>query len=672
MAGRIAEAAAPLEKAVTLDPNYADAWNNLGIVRRAVGDFPAARTALERAAALKPGFAPTHNALGSVLKAMGDRDGALAAFRRAVEFKPDYAEALTNLGLALLDEGRAADALSPLLKAAELAPARGEVWLNLGLAQRGCGKAKEAIASFQRAVAATPALAPAWNALGSALAKEDDHRNASEAFQRAAALEPRDATILSNYGLSLSKAGRDADALAVLERAVAADPKNGDALFNRGVVRQQLGDFAGAFADWKATIAVDPDNRDARSNLIFSMQYEDAVTGEDLLRAARDYDRIHGHPRERFTGWPNPREPERRLRVGYVSPDFREHSVAHYVEPLFAAHDRSAVELFAYAQVERPDAVTRRIQALVENWRATSGVDALSVARQIHADGIDILVDLAGHSAKNRLAVFALKPSPIQATWLGFPGTTGLSAIDYRLTDVVADPPGAEADSSEAIWRLPRGFHCWRPPVADIPPARDGASPVFGSFNNIQKLSPATIALWARILRRVPEARLVLKSHWLSRPVAAEGIRRAFADAGITPARLELSAFVPDVGSHLAAYRQIDVALDPFPYNGTTTTLEALWMGVPVIALRGERHAARVGASLLTQFGAVEWIAETQDAYVETVVALISDRTRLAEGRRALRARLTASPVCDRAVFARDLESAYRAMWRRWCGVGAP
>lgn len=668
LAGRLPEAAQALERAVATDPSYADAWNNLGIVRRAMGDLAGARDALSRGVQLKPDFAPAFNALGGVLGALGEAEAARTAFRRAIALNPDYAEALTNLGLSLLDAGQPAEAMAPFTKAAELVPARGEVWLNLGLAQRGCLRANEAIASFRRAVAASPDLAPAWNALGSALAKEENHQSASEAFGRAAALEPRSADILSNLGLSLSKIGRGDEALATLERAIALDPRHGEALFNRGVVRQQLGDFDGASADWRAALAAEPGNRDARSNLIFSMQYDDAVDGAALRAAAEEYDRIHGHPAERFTHWANVRDPARRLRIGYVSPDFREHSVAHYIEPLLAAHDPAAVEVFAYAEVARPDAVTKRLQALVPNWRFINGIDSLPAAQLVRDDGIDILVDLAGHSANNRLAVLALAAAPIQATWLGFPGTTGLAAICYRLTDDVADPPGSESQSSEALVRLPRGFHCWRPPVAELPVARRaGNGPAFGSFNNLQKISPATVALWSEILRRVPAARLVLKSHWLSRPGAAARLQRAFAAHGIAAERLALSAFIPDVAGHLAAYGEIDVALDPFPYNGTTTTIEALWMGVPVVTLRGARHSARVGASLLSQVGARDLVAETPADYVAKAVALADDRAALAGLRQQLRPRLLASPLCDCAGFTRALEAAYREMWRRWC-----
>jgi len=672
LAGRLPEAAQALEQAVATDASYADAWNNLGIVRRAMGELAGARDALSRGLQLRPDFAPAVNALGGVLGALGDGEAARAAFRKAIALKPDYAEALTNLGLSLLDAGQPAEAMAPFTQATALVPARGEVWLNLGLAQRGCSRAKEAIASFRRAVAASPGLAQAWNALGSALAKEEDHAGAGEAFGRAAALEPRSADILSNLGLSLSKLGRHDEGLAAVERAIALDPKHGEALFNRGIVRQQLGDFEAASKDWRAALAAEPGNRDARSNLIFSMQYEPAVDGAALRGAAEEYDRIHGHPAEQFRNWPNVRDPERRLRIGYVSPDFREHSVAHYIEPLLAAHDPAAVEIFAYAQVARPDAITRRLQGLVRNWRFINGVGALPAAQLVRDDGIDILVDLAGHSANNRLAVFALAPAPVQATWLGFPGTTGLSAIRYRLTDAIADPPGSESQSNETLVRLPHVFHCWRPPVADLPVARRaGAAPAFGSFNNLQKISLPTVALWSEILRRVPAARLVLKSHWLSRPSAVAQTQRAFAAHGIAAERLALSAFIPDVAGHLAAYGDIDIALDPFPYNGTTTTIEALWMGVPVLTLYGQRHAARVGASLLSQIGAPDFIAESTDDYVGKAVALVEDRGELARLREQLRPRLVGSPLCDCAAFARALEDTYRGLWRRWCATGS-
>jgi predicted O-linked N-acetylglucosamine transferase (SPINDLY family) len=668
LSGRLPEAAQALERAVATDPSYADAWNNLGIVRRAMGELAPARDALGRAAQLKPHFAPTFNALGVVHKGLGESVAALAAFDRAVSLQPDYPEALTNLGLALLDDGQPAEAMAPLRKAAELAPALAEVWLNLGLAQRGSGDLRAAAASLRRAVAAKPDLAPAWNALGVVLATDGDHAGASDALARAVRLTPS-AEFLSNYGLSLYKTGRNDEALAVLERALALDPAHGEALFNRGVVRQSQGEFSAALADWQATLRTDPAHRVARSNLIFALQYEPAMDGPALLAAAREYDRLYGHPAQRYRAWDNARDPARRLRIGYVSPDFREHSVAQYLEPLLAAHNPAAVEIFAFAEMKRSDAVTERLRRLVAQWRNTAGLSDEAVARQVRDDRIDILVDLAGHTGDNRLGVFALKPAPVQATWLGYPGTTGLAAMDYRLTDALADPPATEAHSSETLVRLPHGFHCWQrpadaPEIAALAPDRP---PTFGSFNNVQKLSAEAIALWAELLRRVPDARLKLKSSWLSRAPVLDAIRAAFALHGIDAERIQAAGWIAAASSHLAAYGEIDVALDPVPYNGTTTTIEALWMGVPVVALEGARHAARVGVSVLTHAGAPELIATTKADYVDIAARLVRDRERLVQYRTTLRERMSASPLLDVRRFARDIEAAYRTMWQRWC-----
>jgi predicted O-linked N-acetylglucosamine transferase (SPINDLY family) len=671
LSGKLAEAEAALRRATEMEPGYADAWNNLGIVLRAKGDNAGARAALERAAALKPGFAPTLNALGGVLQALGENDAAHAALTRAIALKPDYVEALTNLGLLLQARGDVAAALPLFDKVVALAPTLAEAHLNRGLALHAARRLDEAVSSLERSVRLKPQLAAAWNTLGIAQATRGAFTESCDALARATALAPKQAEYLSHFGLSLQKAGRGDEALAVLDRAVAADPKDADAIFNRGVVRNQTGDFAGALADWKATIAAHAGHRAAWSNLIFALHYEPDSDGASLRREAAAFERLHGNPPGRHTSWPNPREPERRLRIGYVSPDFREHSVAHYMEPLLAAHDRAAVEVFAYAELKRSDAATERLKARVDHWSVTAGMRDEDIARRIRDDGIDFLVDLAGHSADNRLGVFALKPAPVQVTWLGFPGTTGLSAIDYRMTDAAADPPGSDAWSSETLVRLPHGFHCWRPP-ADAPPvaARTSAgAPVFGSFNNVQKISTATVAAWAAILQRIPEATLSLKSSWLSRQRAVANLREAFAAQGIDPARIAMSGWIDGTAKHLAAYGEIDVGLDPFPYNGTTTTLEALWMGVPVVALAGDRHSARVGVSLLQQVGLTETIALSVEDYIEKAVALAADRERLAVWRTRSRERMSASPLLDAAGFARIIEESYRAMWRRWCGA---
>ena len=382
--------------------------------------------------------------------------------------------------------------------------------------------------------------------------------------------------------------------------------------------------------------------------------------------------RTNGRQVSRPTAYANVREAARRLKIGYVSPDFRGHSVAYFVEPLLKGHDRQAVEVFCYAEVTRPDTVTAHLQGLVDHWLVTVGLSDEELAERIRADGIDILVDLAGHTANNRLRVFARKPAPVQVTWLGYPNTTGLEAIDYRLVDAVTDPVGeADAWASETLVRLEGGFLCYGglkdAPEPTVPPCLKTGTVTFGSFNNPAKVSAATFDAWATLLSRLPQARLLLKG----KPFADAATRALFlarlGERGVAAERVELVAWLPGTAAHLALYHRVDIALDPFPYNGTTTTCEALWMGVPVVTLRGDRHAGRVGASLLSQIGLTDLIANSVEEYVEIALALARNPGRLDDLRRALRPRMAASPLCDGRAFARKMEAAFRTMWQVWC-----
>jgi predicted O-linked N-acetylglucosamine transferase (SPINDLY family) len=347
--------------------------------------------------------------------------------------------------------------------------------------------------------------------------------------------------------------------------------------------------------------------------------------------------------------------------------------VAAFFEPLLHGHDRRIVEVFCYAEVGQADLVTERMRAQSDHWCSTVGMSDADVARKIEEDSIDILVDLAGHTANNRLLVFAAKPAPLQVTWLGYPNTTGLAAIDYRLVDAITDPKGkADGWASEALLRLKDGFLCYAPAAdtpnpAPVPSARRGFV-TFGSFNNPAKLSDPTLDAWAALLNRAPTSRLLLKGHHFFDDMAARSLFAArLADRGVAPERLTLLGLQPDPAVHLALYGEIDIALDPFPYNGTTTTCEALWMGVPVVTLQGDRHASRVGASLLRGLGLGELVAADVSDYVAIGAGLAGDSVRLADLRASLRTRMRASALCDRIAFARKIEAAYRQIWRRWC-----
>jgi predicted O-linked N-acetylglucosamine transferase (SPINDLY family) len=360
------------------------------------------------------------------------------------------------------------------------------------------------------------------------------------------------------------------------------------------------------------------------------------------------------------------------LRIGYVSPDFRDHPVTLFIEPILQQHHRENFETFCYANVKALDATTQRLRLLAGQWRDIYGWAPEKVAELIRQDGIDILVDLAGHTTDSGLLVFARKPAPVQVTWIGYPNTTGLTAIDYRLTDHLSDPPGqTEQWHSERLIRLPKNFSCYgappeSPAVGPLPALVNGHV-TFGSLNNFRKLSEPTIAVWARLLREMPTARLLLKSQGLGNPKTAARLRDQFVRAGVGAERIELHCAGLSKELHMGLYNRVDLALDPFPYNGTTTTCDALWMGVPVVTLAGRTHVARVGLSLVSHLGFPEWGVETPEAYMAKCRELTSDLPGLARLRLQLREQMRHSPICDAPQFIGHLETAFRKMWQRWC-----
>jgi predicted O-linked N-acetylglucosamine transferase (SPINDLY family) len=347
--------------------------------------------------------------------------------------------------------------------------------------------------------------------------------------------------------------------------------------------------------------------------------------------------------------------------------------VAHFTRKLIGAHDRDQVEVFGYANVIKPDEITSEFRAQADHWLSIVGMKDEDVVDRIREERIDILVDLAGHTADNRLLVFAHKPAPIQVTWLGYPGTTGLACMDYRLTDAVADPPDvADRWYSEKLFRLPHGFLCYQTdephPAVAVCPGLEQGHITYGSFNNLPKITPDVVRIWSRILNASTDSRLILKAKAFAHEKIRARYLQAFHEQGISPERLDLLGLIPGRGNHLATYSRIDIGLDPFPYNGTTTTCEALWMGVPVIGLLGDRHAGRVGASILHHVGLPELVAASEDDYVERACSLAADRQRLGMLRETLRPMMRASRLMDTGQFTQSLENAYREMWMDWCG----
>jgi len=581
------------------------------------------------------------------------------------------ARQLCNVAKSLFGRGQFDLAAKCYREAIGLEPAQAEIHFHLGNVLFVQGKIEEAGDAYREAIRLHPDYAEAHLNLANVLRPQGRLDEALVAYGEAIKLMPRYAKAHTNLGVTLQELGRLTEAVAAGRHAIALQPDLADAHSNLAVALWHQGKLDEAAAEFRRAIALQPDHARTFSSLLFCLQYDDRLT-DDLFAEHRAFGTRFGRPLPERVAYGNDRDPTRRLRIGYVSPDFRWHSVAFFIEPLFQEHDRASVEVFCYADVTRPDGVTGHLRGLVDHWVDSAWLSDNALAERIRHDGIDILVDLAGHTATNRLLVFAGKPAPIQVTWLGYPDTTGLAAMDYRLVDAVTDPPGAaDAAATETLLRLDGGFLCYGGvgggPEPTDPPCLSTGIVTFGSFNNPAKLSGATYDAWAALLTRLPQARLLLKGSPFGDPDTRSLYLARFAERGVDAGRVELMPRLPAVDVHFSIYNQVDIALDPYPYNGTTTTCEALWMGVPVVTLRGDRHAGRVGASLLTQIGLTEFIADSVEDYVATTAALAQDPARLVALRRSLRPRIQASPLCDAGAFARKIEAAFRMMWRRWC-----
>ena len=503
--------------------------------------------------------------------------------------------------------------------------------------------------------------------LGCALAIQHRRAEAEPIFRQALSLRPDHAPTHLQLGhLSKGLAG----ALEHYRRAAELDPSLAEVHIALGVAQISGGQAQDGIASLRRALHLNSSMHQAHSSILFALNYDYADRDSEVFEEHVRWGKNFGLARRPASA--TVPDPDRQLRVGYVSPDLREHSVAYFFEPLLANHSGREVETFCYAEVPRPDAVTHRLQGLSGNWLTTTGISDEALVQRIQADRIDILVDLAGHSAFNRLRVFSAKPAPVQITWLGYPNTTGLKAMDYRFTDCWADPPGtSEALHTEELVRLPHGFLCYLPPpdapAVSPPPMLARGKVTFGSYNNLPKIVPEVVALWSTLLHACPDANLVLKNFSLSDADIRQNYLEQFAAHGIDAGRLVLRGRHDSVSEHLDSYGEIDIALDTFPYNGTTTTCEALWMGVPVVTIYGTRHAGRVGASLLHQISLPELVASSAEEYVRITTRLASDRSTLAELRASLRQRMSRSALCDAPRFARDVEDTYRVLWRRWC-----
>ncbi|WP_224983689.1 O-linked N-acetylglucosamine transferase, SPINDLY family protein [Geomonas agri] len=529
------------------------------------------------------------------------------------------------------------------------------------------GEAREAVDLLLKTLSLEPENTKALNALGAALRQMGQLEQAAAAFAETLRIEPGFGEARINLALLLKEALRFTEAEELLRTGIALEPGSVRLNYNLANVLHAQGRSLAAVAAYRETLRLDPDHLDARQNLLFALHYSPQFSRREIyaehLKAARS--RPFRPERRDLADRPHPGG---RIRVGYLSPDFRGHAVASFIEPVLREHDRGRFQIFCYANVAAPDATTERLKGLCDQWRDIHGMADHNAAALIAGDGIDILFDLAGHTSGSRLPLFCHRPAPIQITWIGYPDSTGLREMDYRITDALADPPGTDDRlHSELLLRLPRTFCCYLPPAEApelVPPPCGGNGHItFGSFNNLAKVTPEVIALWSRVLHAVPDSRLLLKA----KPLVDHGVRgrilALFQEHGVAAERIELDQGQPGTREHLERYQRVDIGLDTFPYNGTTTTCEALWMGVPVISLAGDRHCSRTGASILTNCGLADLVTTSEAAYLDMTRQVAKDHATLREFRAGARERLRRSPLLDAGGVTRELETVLAELW---------
>ncbi|MDA1164620.1 MAG: tetratricopeptide repeat protein, partial [Planctomycetota bacterium] len=624
-----------------------------------------------RALQTKPAYAAAHSNIGVICWKQGRLNEAIASCERALQIKPDYAEAHTNLGAILREQGRLDEAIASHQQALQIKPEFAEAHCNLGNALFGLGRLDEAIASHQQALQIKPEFAEAHCNLGNALFGLGRLDEAISNCQRALQINPDYAEAHCNLGSVLFSQGRLDEAIVSFQRALQINPDSGEAHNNLGTVLFRQGRLDEAIVSCQRALKINPSHEKAHSNLLMFHQYKPGITLDRLAIVHAEWNRIHGTPLQRsYPLVPSSAGPEHRLRLGFVSPDLGLHPVGYFLVRLLESLDPTDCETFCYSDRLQKDVMTTRISAAVGTFRDSIGKSDEELANEIQQDNINVLFDLSGHTAQNRLLVFARKPAPVQMSWIGYLGTTGLDTMDYLVADRFNVPPVAEQHYSERILRLQEGFVCFDPP-ADAPdvgalPAASQGHVTFGCFNNLGKINNGVIGLWAEILRRLPDSRLMLKGTGFDDDAVAARLRESFEqEHGIDAHRLELLG-KSSYAEYLDTYNRIDIAVDPFPFGGGTTTCESLWMGVPVITCPGETFAGRLSFSHLSVVGLTETVAESFPHYVELAVQLANDLPRLQSIRATLRQRMAQSPLCDGERFATNFIRSVQQAWEEY------
>jgi predicted O-linked N-acetylglucosamine transferase (SPINDLY family) len=641
-------------------------------VLQAQAKFDDAIMCFRQAITINPNNAVFHYNLGHALQAQGKLAEAAASYRRALTLSPNHVESLSNLGHTLRALGELDQAVACYQRALAAAPALAEMHFNLGAVLNEQGKSDAAIEHYQNAIAVFPAYAQAHCNLGAAFLAKGKIENAIESYQHSLAINPNFIEAHYNLGIAYQAQNQLDAAINSYRRAIELQPEFVEGYCNLGNALRALGQLDNAVECYQKALAIKPDYANAYSNLLFLYSYHATLAPAAYLAEARGWElaclpqairesaRAKNFKRLPLAG--------RRLKVGYVSGDFRKHATSYFIEQLFAQHDRSKIELFAYSNSRTRDEVTERLNLLVDHWVPIASQSDLAVCERMTEDGIDVLIDLSGHSSHNRLGVFARRAAPVQATYLYF-ASTGLSEMDYWLGDEMLTPPQLDADFSEQVWRLPRTWLAYKTiataPAPNWHPSTDNTT-WLGCFNNLGKITPQTLRLWAQLLHALPEARLLLKNKELADADNRQRMLSEFAALGIAAERIELQPGT-EWADYMAQHDRLDIALDPVGgHGGGTSTCDALWMGVPVIHLSGEHVGSRFAASILNAIGHREWIAHSETDYLDKVIALAKNVALRKQLRFTQRDTMAHSPLCDAQGLARALEKAYSTMFQRW------
>jgi predicted O-linked N-acetylglucosamine transferase (SPINDLY family) len=668
-AGQLQFAEQLYRQILSIDPANADALNLLGVIAHQLGKHEVAVGHISAAIQHRSTDARFHINLGGVWKACGEPEKAVLCYRQALALNTDLADGHYNLGLVLQERGQLEEAASCYRRAVQCDSRFASAHYNLGTVLYAQARYADAAACFERTLQLRPDHVGAHTNLGNALKDLGQREAALAEFRRVLELRPDYAVGHCNLGNALAAAGQMDAALACFRKALEFSPDLVNAYNCLGKELAAVGQQEEGLACLRRALQLKEDFLEGHSNLCYLLYFTPGHDARSILDAHRRWDRQHAESlAKQIQPHSNDRSPDRRLRLGYVSPDFRDHVVGRNLLPLFREHDHTRFEVYCYSVVRHADELTRQFQGYADAWREVRGLSDEQLTELIRADAIDILVDLTLHMADNRLLVFARKPAPVQMTFAGYPGTTGLKAIDYRLTDPHMDPPGQHDENYvEESLRLPDSFWCFdplteEPPVSSLPALERGVL-TFGCLNNFRKVTTDTLRLWAQVLRAAGPARLIL--------CAPEGQHRdrtfdLLEREGIARERVTFRLSKPR-WQYLEMYHDIDIALDTVPYNGHTTSLDGLWMGVPVVTLVGETVVGRAGLSQLTNLGLPELIAHRPDEFVRAALALARDLPRLADLRASLRQRLRLSPLMDFRRFVDGVESAYRSAWQAWC-----